>query len=128
MLRIGAAGTASAQNGLNLAADIPFEFTVGSTTLPAGTYAVEDRTVLGMIVVRSTDGSRTGLAVGIPAQAKATAGQAKLVFNRYGDRHFLAQVWTSSGNWGCEIRKDRSQRELAHRAANHERVMILAKR
>ncbi|MBM3746882.1 MAG: hypothetical protein FJW34_13905 [Acidobacteria bacterium] len=127
LLLIGAAGTASAQTTLKLIADIPFEFTVGSKTLPAGTYAV-DREWSNIIAFRSANATGAAFVIANPAQATAIAEQAKLVFNRYGNRYFLAQLWTASGNWGYEIPKDRSQRELAQRAANHERVMILAKR
>jgi len=128
LLLIGAAGTASAQGSLKLTADIPFEFTAGSKTLPAGTYVVDDRASEKIIAIRSADVTGAAFVIANRAEAKAMREHGELVFNRYGDRYFLAQVWTSADNWGYEIPKDRSQRELARRAANHERVMILAKR
>jgi hypothetical protein len=129
LLLIGAAGTASAQTTLNLIADIPFEFTVGGKTLPAGTYAVDGRMNPRFLAVRSENSAGAAFFVMTnPAQATAIPEQEKLVFNRYGNRYFLAQVWTPYSTWGYEIPKDRSQRELAQSAGNHERVMILAKR
>lgn len=77
-----------------LRARIPFAFNVGDKSLPAGEYTIvvlnptSDRKVLH---IRSTDG-RLSAIVQTNARNTNTPEQAKLVFNRYGDRYFFAQA------------------------------------
>jgi len=75
-------------------AEIPFAFTVGQKTLPAGVYSVtilnpaSDRKALQ---IRSADG-RTSAIVQTTAVNGNLAATPKFVFRRYGDRHFFAHV------------------------------------
>ena len=79
-----------------LVANIPFKFSAGNQTMPAGEYIVRcvnpasDQTVLQ---IASKDGRNS-----VMLQMSATRGKAgetaKLVFHRYGDRYFFAQAWT----------------------------------
>jgi hypothetical protein len=39
--------------------------------------------------------------------------KTKLVFHRYGDRYFLAQVWTAGSDQGRELPKSRRETEIA---------------
>jgi len=60
-------------------------------------------------------------------RASEAQKQARLVFNRYGDQYFLAQVWTQSDITGLEIPRSRSERTLlagAHDQRTPERVAI----
>ena len=62
---------------------MPFDFTVGSKTLPAGTYTVTEE-MRGVLRIRSLD-HRTSVAVfGRTIQGKSRQGSAVLVVNRYG--------------------------------------------
>jgi frataxin-like iron-binding protein CyaY len=38
--------------------------------------------------------------------------QGVLIFNRYGNKHFLSQVWIAGSNMGRVFRQSRSEREL----------------
>lgn len=77
-----------------LTANIPFAFSAGKTTLPAGRYTVtvlnpsSDRKALQ---IRSMNGrsSVVVLTTGIIGHA---SDNAKLVFERYGDRYVFAQA------------------------------------
>ncbi|HEU4768457.1 MAG TPA: hypothetical protein VFS77_13840 [Pyrinomonadaceae bacterium] len=75
-------------------AKIPFTFTVGQKTLPAGVYSVtilnpaSDRKALQ---IRSADG-RASAIIQTTAVKGSVASTPKFVFRRYGDRHFFAQV------------------------------------
>ena len=90
--------TASAQaqtgSAQKVIADIPFAFNVGNTNLPAGKYTItvinptSDRKVLR---VRSASGKSTAITQTTTVVGKAS-DDAKLVFNRYGDRYFFAQA------------------------------------
>ena len=75
-------------------ANIPFAFNVGKTNLPAGKYTItvlnpsSDRKTLQ---IRSSDGRSSAMIQTNAVDGKAS-DDAKLVFHRYGDRYFFAQV------------------------------------
>src|ERR1700746_4193782 len=76
-------------------ANIPFQFTAGQTTLPAGEYRVQKvRDVSSALLIRSMEG-RAIIVMTSPALANAPQAKSKLIFHRYGNRYFLAQVWSA---------------------------------
>jgi hypothetical protein len=114
-LAIVAVLPAHAQSASEQTADVPFSFTVGSKTFPAGTYSVKrlnpqsDRTALA---IKSADGRASKIVLTVPVQSAATQESAKLIFNRYGDQYFLSQVWTTADNTGLELPRSRAERAL----------------
>lgn len=85
--------TASAQ-GQVLKADIPFEFTVGKTTLPAGEYIVKLPETAGARIVsfKKADGEGYGSVMTNQVSSKDAEVASGLVFVKSGDRYFLYQV------------------------------------
>jgi hypothetical protein len=85
--------TASAQ-GQVLKADIPFEFTVGKKTLPAGEYLVKLPETAGAQVVsfKKADGEGYGMTLTNQVSSKGAEVANGLVFVKSGDRYFLYQV------------------------------------
>lgn len=77
-----------------LTASIPFAFNVGKTTLPAGRYTVivlnpsSDRKILQ---IRSMNG-RSSVVVLTTGIIGHVSDNAKLVFERNGDRYWFAQA------------------------------------
>src|SRR5216684_4962145 len=67
--------------------NIPFAFTAGNATLPAGEYRVQklDRNS-AVLLVHCWDARASALVITNAAQAKETQTESKLVFNRYGNR------------------------------------------
>ncbi|HEX8844124.1 MAG TPA: hypothetical protein VF791_05745 [Pyrinomonadaceae bacterium] len=108
-----------AQSSSEQTASIPFSFNVGNKSFPAGEYRVtrinpaSDKTAL---VIRSADGRMSKLVLTMNVQDSKTHESAKLVFNRYGDQYYLAQVWTPADNTGLELPVSRSERTLARNA------------
>ena len=45
-------------------------------------------------------------------QASATQEKGKLVFHRYGNRYFLAEIWTVGSRDGQKLRKSREERSI----------------
>ena len=120
LFAILAASSAQAQSAAReQTANIPFSFMVGDKTFAAGTYTVarinpqSDATAL---VIKSTDGRARRIVLTTPVQANKAQAKARLVFNRYGDQYFLAQVWTQADDTGHEIRRSRSENTLLARA------------
>jgi len=117
-----------------LKANIPFDFSVGDKTLPAGVYTVEPLATPGVLQIRREDCRAGALTQTHGVQARPEQDQTKLVFHRYGDRYFLAQVWTAGDSDGRELGKSRTERELiksrskylAQNAVGPEVVCIVA--
>jgi len=110
-----AVGSAYADLGSEVRADVPFDFIVGNKTYPAGSYAVEYTNPQGVFLIHiGEDESRSTLLWSntVPAQSIADHSP-KLVFNRYGDEYFLTQVWGGGDIDGRGLRKFHREREQA---------------
>jgi len=85
--------TVNAQTSSRVEVTIPFDFSAGKATLKAGVYSIK-RTSGNMLAIRSADGKTTAL-VNAPLTIGARDSKAgeRVVFNQYGDRYFLSQVW-----------------------------------
>ena len=77
--------------------DVPFEFVVGSTVLPAGTYAVRlDVQAQTLSLFNQDEGrSATSLVHDISPSSSAAAEFPTLIFDFDGHRHVLHQVTVS---------------------------------
>lgn len=125
MLAALAAGVSHAQNA-KLTADVPFPFVLGNQTLPAGTYHVDESAGSPVMIIHAAGGQR---AVAMTNNTTAAREQefSKLVFHRYGDRYFLAQIWTRGINSGREIPRTRLERELsAQKAIPRTEILVAA--
>lgn len=94
-----------------LVVNVPFNFAVGNTTLPAGTYTI-DRVQFNNsnnLELRSADGHSSVFTSGIVNLQ--FNGDPKLVFDRYGDQYFLHQIRTAVGVH--ELAKSRAEKTLA---------------
>jgi hypothetical protein len=104
-----------------LRANIPFDFVVGDKTLAAGEYTVG--TVTGSssdgIVVRSTDGLHSAIRLTNNVQANAPKERAQLIFQRYGESYYLAQIWTPGLAEGREMVKSKAERAAASEMAKN---------
>ena len=120
---VTAAGLTSANGqtsgNARLIASVPFEFSVGNSTFPAGEYVVNcanPSSAARVLRITSKDGGRS-----VVIQATDTIGKlqdnARLVFHRYGDQYFLAQAWMAADNTGLAVRKSRGEKESERRLA-----------
>jgi hypothetical protein len=116
LVSILAAANAQAQSAnREQTANIPFSFTVGDKTFAAGSYTVElvnPRTDPSPLVIKSETGRSKKVVLTNPVRTAKAQASARLVFNRYGDQYFLAQVWTHGDISGLEIPMSRSERTL----------------
>jgi hypothetical protein len=124
------AGSAIAQT-VHVRANIPFSFTVGSKTFPAGTYDVRTIDYLnGKTLLLQTRDASASMMVGSNAAANLEpANKTKLIFNQYGERYFLSQIWVVGETRGHQLLKTSREKELARDVAQgvtHARVEILA--
>ena len=124
------AGSAVAQT-VHVRANIPFNFAVGNKTLPAGTYDVG--TIDGrdnkMLLLQSRDGNSSMIAGSNAAENVKPADKTKLVFNQYGSRYFLSEIWVNGATRGRQLPKTSREKELAKDFAQdltQRRVEIVA--
>ena len=107
-----AAISVMAQVRPRVTAQIPFGFSVANQTMPAGQYVIQAQAGASqMVLIRSNDSKSAVFALTQGKQGKRDADKTKLVFRRYGDRYFLAQIWTKGENVGTEFPTSRSERE-----------------
>lgn len=93
-------------------ATVPFEFYAGNTRLPAGDYSIKRIDSTGVIAVRSADGAANAVVLTHGTQAPKIPSEGKLVFSRYGDTHFLSQVWRPGTNLGAQVVPSKTEREM----------------
>ena len=105
--------------------DIPFAFTAGNATLPAGEYRVQkmDRNS-AVLLIHCWDARASALVITNAAQAKEPQTESKLVFNRYGNRYFLSQVWTSGSIRGRQLPISPREKEMPQLARNETKIEI----
>jgi hypothetical protein len=117
-----AATSIQAQSSNAQTANIPFEFSVGDKTFPAGEYSVtrlNPQSDKAALAIKSADGSMSKFVLTMPVQAGHAQEKATLVFSRYDKQYFLTQVWTPADNTGLELRKSRSERSLARQTGEN---------
>jgi hypothetical protein len=124
------AGSAIAQT-VHVRGNVPFNFAVGSKTFPAGTYDVGtigrgDRKTL---LLQSRDANASIMVNINAAETLKPADKTKLVFNRYGNRYFLSQIWVAGETRGHQLPKTSREKEMARDVAQNltqGRVEIMA--
>ena len=76
--------------------NIPFEFSAGKTTLPAGVYSIKPMSG-NNVSLRSMDG-KSSVIINAPVTNNSTDPNAveRLVFERYGEQFALSQIWLTA--------------------------------
>ena len=90
-----AAVSTRAQSAYSVRANVPFDFVVGNKTIPAG-----------RITAHGVSGAMQGSLLGA-----RESDQGKLVFHKYGNRYFLAQICIP-GLQAWEVMKSKEERSL----------------
>ena len=122
---------AEARSSRSLVVNVPFDFHVAGKTLPAGQYIVERTTQASAdgLSLRSVDKDMGVFVLTSTVQSNWRQHKSRLVFNRYQDKYFLSQLWTSGEASGRELIKSDSERaasrEIAKTGAKPERVAII---
>ncbi len=109
---------------------VPFEFTAGNVQLPAGDYEV---TAVGLwggstLSVHNVNSNAGTLVLSTSSRSQKSVADAKLVFYRYGQQYFLAEVWTRNSSLGHQIQIKSRQTELAKNQSKDEVVLIASEK
>jgi hypothetical protein len=121
------AACANAQS-VNLKADVPFDFTVGKSILPAGAYSIQSlNTGTGhALAIRGKDSSTNMMAAANNAETLNASPNSRLVFHKYGDQYFLSQIWLQGEKVGRQFTASRREAEIAKSVQTSEDVIVLA--
>jgi len=98
----------------NLEVNIPFQFHAGNTKLPAGKYIIHmlDNSDLQVMEITSADGSVSALFDVEAAEASSTPAKTELIFNKYGNRYFLAKLFDESNADGSAVIESRYEKRI----------------
>lgn len=109
-----AVAAVQAQSGTRIEANVPFDFSAGDSTFPAGVYTfhrISDRSLM----IRSADGKvRSVVPAPLAIGAQGSRGAGGLVFNRYENDYFLFQVWLKADS-GRQLFPSKTEQKLAQR-------------
>jgi hypothetical protein len=96
-----------------LRANIPFDFTVGNTWMPAGEYTITSPTH-DVLALKSA--THIASVVSIQSGAESNSG-SELVFDRYDDQYFLHQVLCPNRvSLNLQIPSSKSEKRARERA------------
>ena len=115
---------AHAQSGDRVLANIPFDFSVGNTTLKAGSYTVE-QLPSGFLVFSSDDGKEHQFVLTIPGDSSQQSQQPRLVFTRYGSEAFLERVFFAGNEDYHELLRSSRERDLIRNQASGAELSLL---
>lgn len=122
-----AAGVAYGQIKVIAHGNIPFDFTVLEKSFPAGTYDVLNTNLISTAEfhIRGKENLESVHFTTI-AREKSNPVDPKLVFRRYGNQYFLAELWLG-GTTGRELPKSSKELQVAKSYGEPQLIYIAAK-
>ena len=121
---------AQAQTVGEIEANIPFQFHAGNVRLPAGRYFIHvlDNTDLTVMEITSADGSTSALFDVQGTQATSSPAKSELVFDKYGNRYFLAKLFDEGNPSGSQLVESRYEKRISHASAEGEEHVAALRR
>jgi hypothetical protein len=109
---------AQAQVVDDIEVNIPFQFHAGNSRLPAGQYRIHvlDDSDLTVMEISSADGSTSALFQVQDTEANSTPAKTELVFNKYGNRYFLAKLFEEGSYSGSQVLESRYEKRINQEA------------
>jgi hypothetical protein len=129
LISLGIPAATQAQSNA-LRAHIPFEFRVGDQVFAPGVYTVWRNGSVGAVSISDGNGHlTTSITNSISRPAARSAAESFLVFNVYGDRHFLREVRWAGYTEARGLLPSKAERQLARatRSADNPTAAIAAK-
>jgi hypothetical protein len=113
---------ARAQIEGDLEVNIPFQFHAGNARLPAGTYRLHmvsdgDSNVME---ITSADGSTSAVFAVHQEYPDSIPAKGELIFDKYGDRYFLAKVFDGGNPIGSALTESRYEKTLGQAAVERQ--------
>lgn len=93
-------------------ADVPFSFSAAHGVIPAGEYNI-NRVGGQFTLVLYTNQRGIEVMMPLTTEWRRDLNTPKLVFHRYGDEYFLAEIWTSTDGAVRSLAVHPRERQLA---------------
>ncbi len=90
---------------------VPFNFYVGPTVMPEGAYRVDEVSNGAVVALKTMHAAKAITTYNLTG--KSPSEPPRLVFRRYGDTYFLAEVWAGDGSIGHALSRSAREKELA---------------
>jgi hypothetical protein len=113
----------------DLEANIPFQFYVGNEKLPGGDYRIHvlDNSDLSVMEISRIDGTGSTVFQVQAAENSNEPAQNELIFNKYGNRYFLAKLFDEGNPVGSQVPATSYEKKISqgnvqaqeHVAAHH---------
>lgn len=104
--------------------NVPFDFMVGTQSLPAGEYAITKmRTSASAHVIKSHESGAMALT---QEMAWFKGDSSSLVFNKYGDKHFLSSIRAAELGIVYQLPKSKLEIELVGQGVSPAVEMVAA--
>ena len=108
-----------------LRANIPFDFWLDKTPMPAGSYQLRYSNGL-LLVQESTDGKAAAMVLTLRDYRQEGPAKSVLLFNRYGSTYFLSRISTPELQGGCHLMRSQQEKEfLAHNRIPERTSVVL---
>lgn len=121
---IASTSAATAQSsGTSVKVDIPFAFQVGSQHMPAGRYHVDLKS-RDVILLRGPGNNASGFVMVHSAERIQAPNTGSMVFDAYGNKYFLHQIWTVGDKQGRECTKSRAEKEILQAQTNQAPTLV----
>lgn len=114
---------AHAQSGDVLKVKVPFNFSVGTQTFPAGEYCLKPLLPHAMSLRNQAGQILTSIGTHSVESGEAQRS-SKLVFNGYDGQYFLTQIWEVGDNIGRELVKSRAEIEIATKYSPGQQIAL----
>jgi hypothetical protein len=107
---------AQAQIVGDLEVNVPFQFHAGNAKLAPGKYVIHtlDNSDLTFMEISSADGSTSALFEVRDAEANSAPAKSELIFNKYGNRYFQAEVLDQGNPYGSKVVESRYEQKVNH--------------
>ena len=126
LLTVLTSTTIQAQS-MDVRANIPFEFRIGETRLPAGEYLIQQAP--SVLIVKEQGGQHKAAMLFTAAEFRLDPLKTgEVEFNRYGDTYFLAKIWLPGDRQGRAAIKTPPEKEFAAETGVIRKVGIALQR
>lgn len=106
---------------------VPFKFMVGSVAMPAGEYTVRVADAKSSVLLVGNQDAKSWIYVkAVPDQGKQAPGAA-LVFNRYGNQYFLAEVNVEGSRTVYTFAPTKLEKELRAENVSATEILLASK-
>jgi hypothetical protein len=94
--------------------NVPFQFYAGNAKFPAGKYTLHmlDNSDLRIMEISTADGSTSALFQVEDAEANSAPPKSELIFNKYGNRYFLARIFDEGNPDGSKVPESQYEKRV----------------